>query len=125
MTTLRLYERRLSPTAGIVLLSVIAIGGLFYVKWFPYYNKVFVASSSHSIGHSILMGTAAQPPPPSLQAAIDYSLAYGKAIWQAMVLGLLLGAALQEFAPMAWFARVLGRSSWRGVVSGGLLAFRP
>jgi hypothetical protein len=122
MSTLRLYERRLSPPAGIALLLVIAIGGLFYVKWLPYYHKAFIASASHSIGRSILMGSAAQAPPPSLKAAIDYSLAYGKAIWQAMVLGLLLGAALQEFAPLAWIARVLGRSSWRSVVAGGLLA---
>jgi uncharacterized membrane protein YraQ (UPF0718 family) len=122
MTTLRFYERRLSPTMGIAILLVIAIGGLFYVKWLPYYHKAFVASASHSIGRSILMGTAAQAPPPSLKAAFDYSLAYGKAIWQAMVLGLLLGAALQEFAPMAWIARALGRSSWRSVAAGGLLA---
>jgi hypothetical protein len=122
MTTLRLYERRLSPTTGIAILLVIAIGGLFYVKWLPYYHKALVASASHSIGRSILTGSAAQAPPPSLKAAIDYSLAYGKAIWQAMVLGLLLGAALQEFVPMAWIARVLGRSSWRSVAAGGLLA---
>jgi len=106
----------------MAILAVIALGGLFYVKWLPYYHKALVASASHSIGRSILMGTAAQAPPPSWQAALDYSLAYGKAIWQAMVLGLLLGAALQEFAPMAWIARVLGRSSWRSVVTGGLLA---
>jgi uncharacterized membrane protein YraQ (UPF0718 family) len=122
MTTLRLYERRLSPAMGIAILLVIAIGGLFYVKWLPYYHKAFVASASHSIGRSILMGAAAQAPPPSLKAAFDYSLAYGKAIWQAMVLGLLLGAALQEFAPLAWVARTLGRSSWGSVATGGLLA---
>jgi uncharacterized membrane protein YraQ (UPF0718 family) len=122
MTTLHSYERRLSPSAGLAILAVIALGGLFYVKWLPYYHKALIASASHSIGRSILMGTAAQAPPPSWKAALDYSLAYGKAIWQAMVLGLLLGAAVQEFAPMAWIARVLGRSSWRSVVTGGLLA---
>ncbi len=101
MTFLPLYERRLSPAAGMAILAVIALGGLFYVKWLPYYHKALVASASHSIGRSILMGTAAQAPPPSWQAALDYSLAYGRAIWQAMVLGLLLGAALQEFAPIS------------------------
>jgi uncharacterized protein len=94
---LRLYERRLSPGAGLTILAVIAIGGLFYVKWLPYYHKALVASASHSIGRSILMGTAAQAPPPSWKAALDCSLAYGKAIWQAMVLGLLLGAAATAF----------------------------
>lgn len=122
MTALRLYERRLSSMTGIVILVGLAIGGLFYVKWLPYYHKALVASASHSIGRSILMGTAAQVPSPSLKAAFDYSLAYGKAIWQAMVLGLALGAALQEFAPLAWIARTLGRSSWGSVATGGLLA---
>jgi uncharacterized membrane protein YraQ (UPF0718 family) len=116
------WDERISPAAGIAILVVLAIGGLFYVKWLPYYHKAFVAFASHSIGRSILMGTAAQAPPPSWKSALDYSLAYGKAIWQAMVLGLLLGAAVQEFAPMAWIARSLGRSSWRSVVTGGLLA---
>ena len=122
MTTLPFYERRLSPATGIVILLALAIGGLFYVKWLPYYHKAHIASASHSIGRSILMGTAAHAPPASLKSAIDYSLAYGKAIWQAMVLGLALGAALQEFAPLAWIARTLGRSSWGSVATGGLLA---
>ncbi len=101
---------------------LIAIAGLFYVKWMPYYHKAFLAASNHSIGKSILMGTAAQAPPASWHSAIDYALAYGKAIWQAMVLGLLLGSAIQEYAPRAWIARQLGRSDVRSVTLGGLLA---
>ena len=122
MTPLHWYERRLSPATGIAILAVVAVGGLFYVKWLPYYHKAIAASAIHSLGRSILMGSAAQPPSPSLKAAIDYSLDYGKAIWQAMILGLLLGTAFQEFAPMGWIARSLGQSSWRSVATGGLLA---
>jgi uncharacterized protein len=122
MTTLSLSNRRVSPAAGIALIIALAIGGLLYVKWLPYYHKAFIAAANHSIGKSILMGTAAQAPPPSWQAAIDYSFAYGKAIWQAMVLGLLLGSALQEFAPRAWIAKALGHASIRSVAIGGLLA---
>ena len=44
MTTLRFYERRLSPATGLVILLGLAIGGLFYVKWLPYYHKAFAAS---------------------------------------------------------------------------------
>src|SRR5579862_4159257 len=107
---------------GWMVFVLIAVVGLFYVKWFPYYNRAFVAASQHSIGKSILMGTAARAPEPSWQAALDYAIAYGKAIWQAMVLGLLLGSALQEFAPRAWIARVLGQASFRSAALGGLLA---
>jgi hypothetical protein len=39
-----------------------------------------------------------------------------------MVLGLLLGSAVQEFAPRALIARLLGRPGWRSVAAGGLLS---
>jgi hypothetical protein len=105
----------------IVFLSL-AILGLFYVKWFPYYNRAFVAAANHSIGPSILMGTAAAPPAPSWDAALGYALAYGKAIWQAMLLGLLLGSAIQALLPIDWVARVLGKTGFGSVVAGGLMS---
>ncbi|SAL75836.1 permease [Caballeronia choica] len=107
---------------GLVTFLLIAVIGLFYVKWFPYYNRAFVAASQHSIGKSILMGTAASAPEPSLKAALDYALAYGKAIWQAMVLGLLLGSAVQALIPPQWVVRALGRSDFGSVVNGGLMS---
>jgi uncharacterized membrane protein YraQ (UPF0718 family) len=118
MAVMRLYDKPLMPATRIMIILIIAVAGLFYVKWMPYYNKAFLASANHSIGKSILMGTAAQAPAPSWRAAFDYALAYGKAIWQAMVLGLLLGSALQEFAPRAWIARVLGRATLSADRSG-------
>jgi len=122
MTTERFSRRPLSNALGVTLIVAVAVSGLFYVKWLPYFHKAMLASTNHSIGHSILMGDAAEPPPASWRAALDYSLAYGKAIWQAMVLGLLLGSAVQEFAPRAWLARLLGRSDFRSVTVGVLMA---
>jgi uncharacterized membrane protein YraQ (UPF0718 family) len=101
---------------------LLAVAGLFYVKWFPYYHKAFTAAEHHSIGQSILTGGAATPPSPSLQAALDYAWAYGKAIWQAMVLGLLLGSGVQALLPAHWVARVLGRTGFGSVAAGGLLS---
>jgi len=101
---------------------LIAVVGLFYVKWSPYYNKAFVAASNHAIGSSILMGKEASPPSPSLEAALGYAMAYGKAIWQAMVLGLLLGSGVQALIPPQWIARTLGRSDFGSVAAGGLLS---
>jgi uncharacterized protein len=118
MTTLRQPRVAL----GWMVFLLIAVLGLFYVKWFPYYNRAFVAASQHSIGKSILMGTAANAPAPSWQAALDYALAYGKAIWQAMVLGLLLGSAVQALIPPRWVARALGEHDFGSVVNGGLMS---
>jgi uncharacterized protein len=118
MTTLRQPRVAL----GWMVFLLIAVVGLFYVKWFPYYNRAFVAASQHSIGKSILMGTAASAPEPSWHAALDYAIAYGKAIWQAMVLGLLLGSAVQALIPPRWVARALGEHNFGSVVNGGLMS---
>src|SRR5271156_5436683 len=111
-----------NPMFGWAVFLLIAVVGLFYVKWFPYYNRAFVAAANHSIGSSILMGTAASPPAPSLDAALNYALAYGKAIWQAMVLGLLLGSAVQALLPVQWVARLLGKAGFSSVAKGGLIS---
>jgi uncharacterized protein len=106
--------------AGIAVLAVIALAGLYYVKWNPYFHRAFVAAANHSIGTSIVSGKAAAPPSPSLGAALGYAWAYGKAIWQAMVLGLLLGAGVQALVPRDWLARVLGNLNFNGVALAGL-----
>jgi uncharacterized protein len=120
MTTAR--GAQATPSYGWPIFLLLAVAGLFYVKWFPYYHRAFTAEATHSIGKSILMGTEANPPAPSLSAALDYAWAYGKAIWQAMVLGLLLGSAVQALLPVQWVARVLGRHGFGSVAAGGLLA---
>ncbi|WP_321856657.1 permease [Paraburkholderia tropica] len=111
-----------APGWGWPVFLLLAVAGLFYVKWFPYYHRAFTAEATHSIGKSILTGGAASAPVPSLAAALDYALAYGKAIWQAMVLGLLLGSGVQALLPGQWVARVLGRRGFGSVAAGGLLA---
>ncbi|MFC4761945.1 permease [Dyella koreensis] len=109
-------------TVRLTVFLLLAVAGLFYVKWHPYYERAFVAAAQHSIGHSILMGDAASAPEPSWSAALGYALAYGKAIWQAMMLGLLLGSGIQALLPVNWVQRVLGGRGFGSVLAGGLLA---
>jgi uncharacterized membrane protein YraQ (UPF0718 family) len=70
----------------------LAILGLFFVKWSPYYAKGFVAAQNHTLGASIVSGNLPASPAIGWQAGLDYSIAYLKAIWQALLLGLALGA---------------------------------
>jgi uncharacterized membrane protein YraQ (UPF0718 family) len=116
------HASSLNPLFGRIVFLLIAVIGLYYVKWLPYYNRAFVAAANHSIGSSILMGTAATAPEPSWDAALGYALAYGKAIWQAMALGLLLGSAVQALLPVEWIARLLGSTGFGSVAKGGLLS---
>ncbi len=105
---------------GTAVLLAVLIGGLSYVKWTPYYDKAFVAASRHTIGVSIVSGQSATAPAPSIGAALSYAWAYGTAIWQAMVLGLVVGAGVQALVPRDWLARVFGRLSFKGVALAGL-----
>jgi uncharacterized membrane protein YraQ (UPF0718 family) len=120
--------RRLRPTLrtadllGLAAVLLIAVVGLYLVKWGPYYHRAFVVAASHSLGASIISGQEATPPAPSIGAALDYAQRYFKAIWQAMVLGLLLAASIETFLPRNWLVRLLGSSTFRHTALGGVLA---
>ncbi len=104
---------------SIAAFTLIAVGGLYYAKWQPYYHKAFLAAAKHSIGSSIVSGHASAPPPASWRAAWEYALGYGKAIWQAMVVGLLVAAGVQALLPRQWLVRILGRMNFGSVVIAG------
>jgi hypothetical protein len=112
--------RRLIWGAAFVL--IIAIAGLFYIKWSPYYAKTFVAAAHHSIGSSIVSGKVATPPPATWSSALSYAKAYYLAIWQALLLGLILGAAVQVFFPRRWIYGLLGGIGLRSTVLGGIFS---
>jgi uncharacterized protein len=114
--------RRPEVWRGLVLLFSIAVVGLFIVKWQPYYLRAFAAAANHSIGTSILTGTSAAPPAASLQAALDYARAYFLAIWQAMVLGLLLAATIESSVPRDLLVRIFGGAGFRSSALGGILS---
>jgi len=59
---------------GGIVFPLIAVAGPFYVKWFPYHNRAFVAAVNNSIGSSMLMRTAACPPTPYWDTAFNYAL---------------------------------------------------
>ena len=107
---------------GLAILLVIAVVGLFIVKWNPYYHKALATAASHSLGASIVSGTASSAPAPSIAAAIAYGIAYFKAIWQALVLGLLLATTIETLLPRTWLARVLGSNAFRSTALGGVIA---
>ena len=105
---------------GLTVLLLIFVGGLYFVKWSPYYYRAFAAVTQHSIGVSIVSGGEAAPPPASLEAALGYAWAYGKSIWQAMILGLVLGAGVQALVPADWLARLFGGTHFKAVALAGL-----
>jgi uncharacterized membrane protein YraQ (UPF0718 family) len=115
-------SRRTEYVLGLGLLLIIAVVGLFIVKWSPYWARAFTVAGTHTLGNPIMYGAEAAPPAASLAAALDYAQRYFLAVWQAMVLGLLMAATIQSVVPRDWLARVLGSRSARTSLFGGLLA---
>ncbi len=107
---------------GIAVFTAIAVAGLFYVKWDPLFHKSLAAAAHHTLGGSIVSGTAAAAPAPSLATAWTYTRTYVGDVWQAMVLGLLLGAGVQALIPADWLRRLLGSSGLGSVALAGLAA---
>lgn len=105
---------------GIFVLLIVA--GLFYVKWSPYYDKALVAAQTHSIGLPILTSSDGTIPAPSLAAALNYAVAYGLAIWKALLLGLLIGSGLNVLLPESWVRRIFGKPDLNSVMMGSLFS---
>jgi uncharacterized membrane protein YraQ (UPF0718 family) len=91
-----------------ILFLMVAVVGLYIVKWNPYYAKAFKAAANHSIGDSIVSGKNQAAPAFSWAAAWGYASTYFKAVWKAVVLGLLLGSLVQVAIPKAWIKKLLG-----------------
>lgn len=107
---------------GTLLFAAIAVIGLFYVKWDPYWHKAQLAAVQHSIGASIVSGKSAAPPAAGWQAALQYAKAYYLAVWEAVVLALILGATVQVFVPRTWLLRLIGAPSARSAAIAGALS---
>ena len=115
-------DRRVEAIRGFGLLLLIAVVGLYVVKWNPYFHRALNALSTHSIGATFVFGKTLAAPPASLAAAIGYAQAYFKAVWQAWILGLLLAATIESLVPKDWLVRVLGKRSFGTSVLGGVVA---
>lgn len=104
----------------VLIFLLIAIAGLSYVKWWPYYHKAITAATEHSIGSSILTGDQAIAPDPSFQSAWDYAVTYFKSVWKAAVFGILLGSLVQVLLPSKWLLKVLGKANLKSTALGGI-----
>src|SRR5215831_13009420 len=115
---------RRATLLGTLGFAAVAAAALTWAKWYPYWHKIPAVASSHKLGTSILTGAAGAPPPPSWRAAIDYTLAYGRAIWPALGAGLLIAASVEAFLPARRLLSLF-RAEARpaaGTVNGGLLS---
>lgn len=110
---------------GVLIAVVVAVAGLLWAKWWPYQAKVHGLAASHAWAGSGIFGVGGVHPgdAPSWSAATSFTVAYGRAIWKALVVALLISAALQTLVPRTWLLRLLSRRRpVAAAVAGGLAA---
>ncbi len=112
-----------APLAAGLAVVVLALGLLSWAKYVPYSVTVPHVLDTHSLGASILTGDGALGHGASFAAGWHFTVAYLSSVWQALVAGLVLAAAVQVLLPAAWLQRALGSAGGtRGGVRGALLA---
>ncbi len=115
----RTQRRLLFGTLAFIALAIV---GVAYVKWIPYWHKAHLAAATHAIGSSIVTGKTIVPPAVGWHAALGYAASYFNSVWEAVVVAFLLGAAVQVFVPRAWLYRLLGASGARSAAVAGALS---
>ncbi len=110
-----------SAVLGAAAFALVAFAALWWAKWWPYAHKLesVVASGAYP-GHSILDKAGAAGDAPSLRAGWEFSRAYVEAIWQALVAGLLIAAAVDAFLPRRWLLGLLGGRGALHTTAAGL-----
>lgn len=114
----------IDPRLAVGLVAVVAVSGIAWAKWDPYSHKlVKLLGTRVWSGSSLLAKAGHAGASPSWAGAWRFTVAYGKAVWVALVAALVISAAFEALIPRrrvaAAFAR---RSAFGGAVVGGLLA---
>jgi len=110
-------------STGVFLLLAVVL--LTWAKWHPYAARVGQLAGTHAWSGSAIAESAGIAPgsAPSLAAGWRFTLAYGAAVWKALVAGLVLAAAVQTLVPRRWLLGLMRRrSAGSSAVVGGLLS---
>jgi len=110
-------------STGVTL--VLAVVLLTWAKWHPYAARVGQLAGTHAWSGSAIADAAGVEPgsAPSLAAGWRFTLAYGAAVWKALVAGLVLAAAVQTLVPRRWLLGLMSRRrAGSSAVVGGLLS---
>jgi hypothetical protein len=109
---------------ALALLAAVIVLGLTWAKWWPYTLRLQSLLADRSWpGSSILEKAGRAGSAPSLHGGWDFTLAYGKAIWKALVVSLVVAAAVDALVPRRRLVAVLSRRGrFGGSVAGGLLS---
>ncbi len=117
--------RRVTVAAAISLtvFSAVLVAGETWAKWWPYGHKVAKIVGTHVYpGKSILDAAGPAGAAPTWAHAWNFTVAYGKSVWMALVAALFIGAGIQTLLPKRAFTRVFASTGTRGSFYGAVAA---
>lgn len=98
--------------AGVGVLALLLVSGLAWAKWLPYVDKGrSLADGRTWPGGTVLDAAGATP---SLAGAWAFTVAYFDAVWQALLVALVVAAAVDALVPRRWLLRVTARRTLPG-----------
>ena len=110
---------RRSALVAVAVATLVAVLGLAWAKWLPYADRAGTLASTRAWKGGSLLGTGAGEG--AFARAWDFTLAYGGAVWKALLVALVVAAAVDVLVPRRWLVSVLGRRTpLGGSVVGGL-----
>lgn len=109
---------------GSAIVIAVALAGIALAKWWPYSHKLADLLTSRTwSGGSIFNVAGPAGADPSIHGALQFTVAYIKSIWLALIVGLAIASAVEAFLPKRWLLGLMGRKAGFGSsVVGGLLA---
>ncbi|MBC3192813.1 permease [Pseudonocardia sp. C8] len=112
-----------AAVVGVLLAAVLFVVVLLWSKWLPYTAQAVRVWDLGTWSGTNVWGAGGVRPgdPPSWHAATSFVVAYGQAVWKALLAALLISAALQALVPRGWMPRLLNRRSrLASALAGGL-----
>lgn len=109
---------RRTTVVGLAILVVVAAIGLSWAKWLPYAQRAGAVAASGSWKGSSLLTTGVGEN--AFARAWDFTIAYGTAVWKALLVALVVATVLDVLVPRQWLVRALGRRTpLGGSLAGG------
>jgi uncharacterized membrane protein YraQ (UPF0718 family) len=108
--------------AGTALVLVVAVVGLGWAKWFPYTERTRGLLDTREWPGSNILQTGSDAGS-AWARGWDFALAYGAAVWKALLVALVVAALMDALVPRRWLVRTLSRTTpARSSLTGGLLS---
>jgi uncharacterized protein len=96
--------------AGVAVLAVVFVLGLWWVKWAPYARKASHLSGTHTWSGGTMFARSGQPgAAPTFAGAWRFATDYMLEVWRGFAVALVIAAAFDALVPRAWLLGLMNR----------------